>query len=733
MNLPRFHRRQLLEMLSALAVTPLVGARGAFAQVRSPLAAPALKKAEPANSIYLGNPNINISSVDTTGGISMPRTSGQVPFFVHVSASAITAAGTNLPWEDLMFSWNFGDALGKETFTRPTDGAIVNANGDQVGPEAAYVYRLAGTYTITLTITGKNGNAFTTTTVKTTVKASAFDVSGGEYWFDSIGGNDANPGTLISPKKTLSAMNALITHLRPNTAIHVKRGSTYNGGTAPLNIFNGQTVSDSSVAGLRIDAYGSGANPTFVSTTAGQPALVMVNGGSSSGKSKSDVVLSNLSFSTAGLQTGNQILISCGSNPRAQFSHVYLDNCDVSGPNDSAGTVFQIAMDGTPAALFANGSGLWNCTLSGPASAANGSNSGFYGGARRWGFVVGGSISGATKVGGLECHHIYPEIQEHSLYKWINFSVVAANPRRSYCINTNWNSVSGGLEYCQWVCMSECNFSGTQRAHDAGQSSAAFGTFLNGSTDITISVPFQNSQPTPGMQLLLAYTPKAISALPTGVPYYIASVSGAPTVKSLQVSTTLAALSIAAGSNGAGSTPILSTLFKNFVAERCAYNNLAADALIAPDVAQTMTVRDARVWACNGGRWFGMNGQLSNLNQYKLYRNKIYVASTASASGAQIDMGYNGLFLAQQITDNIIQSSQSNAQLVALPFMSLPVGGSIVDRNTYYGPSDSDAKFLFDGSTAKSFAQWQARLFDMNGAIARPSWITPPTRWSDMN
>src|SRR5438132_2911057 len=69
---------------------------------------------------FFGNPNVTITSINTTGGIVSSRDADagnfQTPFFIQVSASAITAVGTSTPYEDLSYSWDFGDPTGTETF-----------------------------------------------------------------------------------------------------------------------------------------------------------------------------------------------------------------------------------------------------------------------------------------------------------------------------------------------------------------------------------------------------------------------------------------------------------------------------------------------------------------------------------------------------------------------------------------------------------------------------------------
>src|SRR5262245_5720607 len=95
-----------------------------------------------AAGAFQGNPNVTITAINTSAGIAVSRSSCSVPCFVQVSASAITATGSARPYEDLDYSWDFGDPTGNETFSQPiaSNGSFspadVNANTAQTGPEA---------------------------------------------------------------------------------------------------------------------------------------------------------------------------------------------------------------------------------------------------------------------------------------------------------------------------------------------------------------------------------------------------------------------------------------------------------------------------------------------------------------------------------------------------------------------------------------------------------------------
>jgi len=405
--------------------------------------------------VFGGNPNVTITAINTGGGIACSRTSGKTPCFIQVSASAITATGTSLPYEDLEYIWNFGDPSGTEYFDNPGVGrGRVNANSRQTGPEAAYCYRTAGTFTVTLTIRGKNGSSYTTTTATQAITVTAFSASGGEYWADSTAGG-TNAGTLANPFNTIAAINTAIAS-GDNKQLHVKRGSSFTG-TVSLAPFGTNNITH---AGLRIDVYGSGALPNFNISSGTNPALSMGNGGSSSPAPKSDVVFSNLHFSISGTATPTAVAdVGAPGHASAAVSDIYFDNCT------SEATVINAANNAfvtSPASLI-NKIGHWNSTVISPLTSSH-SSTGVTLHATTWAFFVGGSIEGGTSGVGAARHHIYPIVQDHSLYRWIDFG---SGPLRNYCINLDWDWDGVSFSYAQYHLIAENNFTGAERSHDA--------------------------------------------------------------------------------------------------------------------------------------------------------------------------------------------------------------------------------------------------------------------------
>ncbi len=125
----------------------------------------------PASANYGGRPVIlDLSSIQLRVRASTLK--GPVPLPVHVSAipTGWTGPTRGNPYEDLEFTWDFGDPGATRTYRNPVTGATVGTNSDQVGPEAVHVYDTPGNYTITCTARGWNGTAFVTATTTTVVQ-----------------------------------------------------------------------------------------------------------------------------------------------------------------------------------------------------------------------------------------------------------------------------------------------------------------------------------------------------------------------------------------------------------------------------------------------------------------------------------------------------------------------------------------------------------------------------------
>lgn len=433
---------------------------------------------------FYGNNDCTVTAINVAGGITCSRTSGQTPMFVQVSASAIAATGSRatgqalVPYEDLEYSWDFGDPSGTEILTdpRPFLGGSVNVN-TQDGPEAAYCYRSSGTFTVTLTIRGKNGGSYTTAQTTQNITVTTYSASGGDRYVDSVNGNDAWDGTApafvsgtTGPKQSLTGINGLI---GANRAVHLARGSswTYASSGHALTI-------DGASSPLRIDAYGSGADP-IVTTTANNSRGMEVN--SFTGTNISDVVISDLAIthtSTGGGDNACIEVLSNGSSSYGTISHLYLDNCTFLSTGTAATVFFQNYTTTTDPVVTVSITkvGLWNCTADAPWPNSLGTiNLVSYMRCNDWGFIVGGHIIGATTDGvAIGTNHvIYYIFQTHALSKYCQWKGGAYT---AFCINGDWdNWTPSSTIYTDYWCMVKLDLSYSNYGIDNGAGSGAVG------------------------------------------------------------------------------------------------------------------------------------------------------------------------------------------------------------------------------------------------------------------
>ena len=147
---------------------------------------------------YHGKPAITGLTTITPKIICNRPASGVRPYHVMVSASE-TTCNAGSAYLDLHYEWDFGDTAGTETLTNRQTGEPVNANNCQVGPEAAYLYRTPGTYTITLTVKGKDENG-------TLVTASTTSIAVIGMFYPFLGGATGGTYTLTFDGQTTSAI-----------------------------------------------------------------------------------------------------------------------------------------------------------------------------------------------------------------------------------------------------------------------------------------------------------------------------------------------------------------------------------------------------------------------------------------------------------------------------------------------------------------------------------------------
>ena len=413
-------------------------------------------------------------NVDGISGIAASiyslHSSGEAPYSLQCSGHLTTATGATNPYDQLHYEWDFGDtdaaSIAANAMVHPVTGAAMDPNTDQTGPEASYIYRTPGSYTVTLTVRARNKAGVLTDTDTTTLAVTVSAWSGTDMYFDSVGGLDANAGTIGAPRQTAAAIEAWL-----------------EGGVGRRALLKcGSTFTSSSLIRLRstgrkwIEPYDTGAKPIInlnssiqIDGTDNNMADVVFRGITLDGNGNNIALLSVLGSPTAAgaspalrnvriidvdfKQTGGTSsvtnnMVNFGFN---RIQDVCMWGCTWDGANIDAYTLL-IKTDGTDTTptpmLFQS--------------------------------VVGCSFQGCEAIGpGLVLdHYIYSTgYREHTLMRWNNFGVTSG---LNFCLNMNCGNEGDDTHY---VLVDGCKLTGTTNGMDWSNSS---NTPANGQFDDVI-------------------------------------------------------------------------------------------------------------------------------------------------------------------------------------------------------------------------------------------------------
>ena len=233
---------------------------------------------------YHGKPLINGLTTITPKIVCSRSPSGVIPFHIAVSAQGTTHNVDNAEnaYMDLHYEWDFGDSSGTELVTDQWNGQAANANDSQQSPEAVYLYRSAGTYTITLTAKGKDENGDLVTASTSTL------LTIGQYYIH-LGGATGGTFTLTFEGETTSAIVWNATPAQVIAALHSLTGLDSSNCRSGLL---GQIELEGNLAGA---SYTFTADFAGLSGTVSTPALRTELASSSS----ASVTVSDLSGLTA--------------------------------------------------------------------------------------------------------------------------------------------------------------------------------------------------------------------------------------------------------------------------------------------------------------------------------------------------------------------------------------------------------------------------------------------------
>lgn len=677
---------------------------------------PGLARPQPAPpSGFAGNPNIVVSGTPA-GSILLSRPSGSLPAFVHASASGITATGTSWPYEDLWYAWNFGDPASAETFTDPTTGFTVNSNSDQTGPEAVHVYRSVGTYTITLTIYWRDSGGSVQSTTKTaTFTANAF-VPSFEYFIDPVNGSDGNAGTNSgAPWQTFAPVRAGDLN---GKALNLKRGTT-------IDDHLGRQQSRTTV---RIRPYGTPTDPDPIinysgSANSGQ-AIWLDTGTSTNPYPITDWVVSNIHWKVSGAATAPFIMAVVTTTPSAYVQDFYMDNCHFTA--NPAHTVNVCQLNPHTNGVTNDRGGFWKCSTHGVTGSLDGTQrQGIAAqGWRDWFFVVGGSHEGNGQDN-IRDHHIYPIFKTHGLFRWINFGV---GTNKNMCVNTDWNSTSTAVT-CTAGTIDDGSGTGSPAGSVFTPAGTVVGTFAVGQSlyysggaqnGYLIAADLGGGKFTiklidTGANVSLALTARAFSAYDRQYSEYI-----------LFANNYFYGTKYAFDANDANNN-YAAVQWRNVICQFCDFN--LSDGGPFSYSLISMTVRYCESWGASQFGWWNpgnLGYVLLDQLAYKFYYNNIYL--TAGDFFLVIPGSSNPITSTKPLTftDNKLHSTRTAATFINMKATDIGAN-SLLDRNTYYAPNDTDGKVFVNGGTAETLATWKAHgaNFDPNSVSTDPGFNNP--------
>ncbi|MEK7703686.1 MAG: MopE-related protein, partial [Myxococcota bacterium] len=205
-------------------------------------------------SDYVVSFSVGTGTGPLTVSLVPSRTSGVAPLHVFFDASGTTDASvTSRPFHDLDYRWAFGDAAGSPvsgTTWATGSGAGVNSRNSAMGPVAAHVFEVPGTYTVALSVF----DGVNTDSAETTITVSDPEVlfAGTNTMCFSTSGSFAGCPAGATQVTTASFNTAINNNVAPNRRLLFRRGETFTAASPGTVDVNGPGI---------IGAYGTGAKP----------------------------------------------------------------------------------------------------------------------------------------------------------------------------------------------------------------------------------------------------------------------------------------------------------------------------------------------------------------------------------------------------------------------------------------------------------------------------------------
>ncbi len=198
--------------------------------------------------------------------MSISRTSGVAPLSVSFDATGTTSTLTSMPFQDLLYYWDFGDG-GGGAWAYGTLPGVLKKNRS-TGAVAGHVYETPGTYTWTLTVSDRITTVTTSGSITVADPATVYSGSNticvSSSGLPVAGVNGVPAGAQCFQLATIELSVAKIT--ANNQRLLLCKGDTFtSSGTTTVPAFTGVTIG----------AYGTGAKPliNLVGSTTNYGAL----------------------------------------------------------------------------------------------------------------------------------------------------------------------------------------------------------------------------------------------------------------------------------------------------------------------------------------------------------------------------------------------------------------------------------------------------------------------------
>ena len=284
------------------------------------------------------------------------RSSGKELLSVYFDASGTTHSTITDPEHELFYAWDFGDDV-SETWAYGTD--TTRNKNVAYGPQAAHVYKSAGTKTWTLVvIDGAGGTSTRTGTITVSAWAEADTIYIANGSTPTAGANGVGSGALGYYNETTAAgMLSRIT-ANPGKRIRLDRASTWIPTT---------TTTLNSHTGTQIDSYGAGTRATLNPAISSSYAPMIIFPGTSSDMRISGIKMNATIPDVVGatclqVDASNMLVHDCeitGSHEACTgngMTHIFFDSCNihdigVDNTSDANGTTYIGIFLGSPTKL----------------------------------------------------------------------------------------------------------------------------------------------------------------------------------------------------------------------------------------------------------------------------------------------------------------------------------------------------------------------------------------------